>query len=146
MYKDLKKLYDGTRKDFFVMAIGYLLDKGYDFTSQITEDDITELEGNGLMTKEFCQDLVRTAVDIAKASDGVHEIVQFCQAEDIFEVQFYANKVPRDRLETLLHNAIGGMVCNDYDGESLADLADYIGATEDEMEMLGMPIEEDEDE
>lgn len=144
MYKDLKKLYDGTRKDFFSMAIGYLLDKGYEYTSQITEEEIAELEGNSFMTQSFAQDLVRTAVDIAKASEGVHEIIQFCQAEGVYDVQFYANKLSRERLETLLHNAIGGMVCNDYDGESLADLADYIGATEEEMEMLGMPIEEED--
>lgn len=147
MYKDLKELYDGKRKDFFVMAIGYLLDKGYDYTGQITEDDIAELEGNGLMTKEFVQDLVRTAVEIANASEGVHEIIQFCQAEDVFDVQFYANKLPRNRLETLLLNAIGGLVFNDYDGEegNYSDLADYIGATEEEMETLGIIIPEEEE-
>ena len=134
MYKDLKKLYDGTRKDFFSMAIGYLLDKGFDFTSSITEGDIAKLEGNGFMTQAFVQDLVRTAVEITKASEGAHEIVQFCQAEDVYDITFYANKLSRDRLETLLHNAIGGLQCGDYEGESLAD---YLCADEEEMEMLG---------
>ncbi len=135
MYKDLKEIYDKTRLDFFCMAVSYLLDKGYDLTSKLTEDDIAQIEGNGLMTKEFAQGLVQTAVKITKATNGNPvEIVQFCAAEDVFDVTFYANKLSRDRLETLLHNAIGGLQCGDYDGESLAD---YLDSDEDEMEMLG---------
>ncbi len=134
MYKDLQKIYYGTRHSFFAMAVSHLLDIGYRNAIEITEDDIAKMEGNGLMTQGFVQDLVRTTVEIAKTIDNVAELFQFCSAEDVFDTRFYANKLSRDRLETLLHNAIGGLQCGDYEGESLAD---YLGADEEEMEMLG---------
>ena len=47
------KVYEVYRKNpsTFPMAVAYLADKGYEFTKQITNEDIAELEGNGLMTK-----------------------------------------------------------------------------------------------
>lgn len=133
MYKDLKVIYNETRLDVFCMAVCYLLDIGYSNAREITDEDIEAMEGNGLMTKGFCQMLAQIARDIAKQTE-IPEIIQFCSAEDVFDTQFYANKLSRDRLETLLHNAIAGLRYGDYEGESLAD---YLGADEEEMEMLG---------
>jgi len=43
------------------MLASYIMDRGYDNIRNIEDSDIAELEGNGLMTKEFVQDLVKTA-------------------------------------------------------------------------------------
>lgn len=50
-----------------MMIIYYMLDKGIENLKSITEDDIKTVRGNGLMTEEFCQSIVRTAVRIAKS-------------------------------------------------------------------------------
>lgn len=45
-------------------VFSYILDKGISNLSEITDDEINELEENGLMTANFVQALVRTAVKI----------------------------------------------------------------------------------
>lgn len=47
-------------------VFSYILDKGIDGLSEITESEISKLEGNGFMTANFAQSLVRTAVKICK--------------------------------------------------------------------------------
>lgn len=93
------KVYEVYRKNpsTFPMAVAYLIDKGYEFTKQITDEDIVKLEGNGLMTKEFVQELVRTAREITKATDNnTVEIIQFCAAEEIFDTEYYTGKSKDD--------------------------------------------------
>ena len=92
MYKDLKKIYDNNRLDVFVMATAHLLDIGYRNAVSITDEDINELKENGLMTKEFVQDLVRLTREIAKNVDSCTEIVQFCMVEKIFDTKYYKKK------------------------------------------------------
>lgn len=87
-----KKMYEVYKKNpsIFPMATAYLVDKGFTFVGKITDDEINSLEGNGLMTQDFVQDLVRTARDIVEASDGnAVDIVQFCAAENIFDTEYY---------------------------------------------------------
>ena len=96
------KVYEVYRKNpsTFPMAVAYLADKGYEFTKQITNEDIAELEGNGLMTKEFVQELVRTAREITEATDNnAVEIIQFCAAEGIFDTEYYTGKFKDDEDE-----------------------------------------------
>lgn len=93
------KVYEVYRKNpsTFPMAVAYLADKGYEFTKQITDEDIAELEGNGLMTKEFVQELVKTARKITEATDNnAVEIIQFCAAEKIFDTQYYTGDFEDD--------------------------------------------------
>lgn len=47
-------------------VFSYILDKGIDGLSEITESEISKFEGNGFMTANFAQSLVRTAVKICK--------------------------------------------------------------------------------
>ncbi len=42
-------------------VFSYIMDKGIEFIKQITDEDITEIKGNGLMTDDFSQSLVRCA-------------------------------------------------------------------------------------
>lgn len=60
----------------YVMIISYILDKGQSMISQITDEQIDNLEDNGLMTKEFVQALVRAA----------REVVRNCQQDDIIRL------------------------------------------------------------
>lgn len=89
-YENLKKLYD-KNVSTFGMSVAYLLDKGFTFVRQITDEDIETLEENPMMTKDFVQNLARLARDIAKeCGNNVVEIIQFCQAESVFDTKFYA--------------------------------------------------------
>lgn len=58
-------------------VVTYILDKGWENLKEVTEEDILEVEGNGLMTKEFCQCLVRAAVRICKECDTFDDFLPF---------------------------------------------------------------------
>ena len=66
-----------------MMIIYYILDKGIENLKSITEDDIKTVKGSGLMPEEFCQSIVRTAVQIANECD-THEILQYIRCEAWF--------------------------------------------------------------
>ena len=72
----------------FVMAISYILSKGIDKIIDLTDDEISSIPGNGFMTDDFCQELVRTAREITHIAEGV-QIIQFCQIDDTFDVKPY---------------------------------------------------------
>ena len=104
MYSKLNEIYSKTRVDVFVMALGYLIEKGTSNIAEITDDEINEIDGNGFMTKEFSQMLVKLARDIAKATDSAVEIIQFADAKGLFEVSYYTNGEVFER-ETLEHTS-----------------------------------------
>lgn len=104
MYSKLNEIYSKTRVDVFVMALGYLIEKGTSNIAEITDDEINEIGGNGFMTKEFSQMLVKLARDIAKATDSAIEIIQFADAKGLFEVSYYTNGEVFER-ETLEHTS-----------------------------------------
>ena len=90
MYKNMLKIYRNTHPAMYSMAVGYILDKGMKTTRGITDEEISELKGNAMMTKEFVQGLVRTARKIAdECGSNVVELIQFCQAEDVFDSKWY---------------------------------------------------------
>lgn len=64
----------------YVMIISYILDKGQSVISEITDDDIDALEGNGLMTADFVKGLVRAAREVVKECDQ-SDIVRLIKAE-----------------------------------------------------------------
>ena len=86
-YNELKALAND-RYYCFVMAVAHLFDIGYRQAVKITDKDIEAQEGNGLMTKEFVQDLVRTTRDIALIAQPI-EVCQFCAIEEVFDTQLY---------------------------------------------------------
>lgn len=84
-YRELEDLYYKNGMAF-VMAVSHLLSIGVNVASDITDDDIAELEGNGLMTQDYVQDLVRLTREIGKiVHDDPVKIIQFCQTKKIFE-------------------------------------------------------------
>lgn len=102
-YAEVKKIYNANRLDVFVMAISYLMDIGFRNAKEITDEDIDECEGNGLMTKSFCQELMKIARDIANVCEP-SELIQLCQAEDVFDIP---DKMSRTRMEKIICGFIG---------------------------------------
>ena len=96
MYKNLKKLYDETNRATFSMAVSHLIDIGFRAAKEITDEDIEEIEGNGLMTKEFVQDLIRITKEIAVTCESPAELVQFCQVVELFDVKWYKGEENED--------------------------------------------------
>ena len=100
MYSKMKELYDKTRLDMFAMAVSYIIDTGYSVVEQITDEEIAEMEGNGLMTKEFVQGLVKLAREITRVTEHGTEVIQFCAALSVFETTYYTEG------EHLNHNTL----------------------------------------
>lgn len=85
-----------------MMVLTYLIDKGFTFCQNITDEDIAELDGNGLMTKDFVQCLVRCARELAK-NVRITDIMQYIRCEAwmtpvVKEIDFYKN----DSINTLV--------------------------------------------
>ena len=71
MYKDIKEIYDHTDLAVFSMATTQLMIMGWNKAEKLTDEEIAEQEGNGLMTQEFVQDLLRLARKVAKTCSPV---------------------------------------------------------------------------
>lgn len=135
-YTELKKIYRETRVDYFNMAICHLMNIGFLNAEKITDEEIASVEGNGLMTKEFCEWIMKTAREIAKVSNLV-ELIQLCMAEDIYAP---AEGLSNDRLKKLVCTFI------DLDIRPLKGLVrDGIMEPED-LEALGYWTEKDVEE
>lgn len=141
-YEKIKEIYRQQRLDYFVMACSYFFDIGYAQAKELTEDDIDKAEGNGLMTKEFVQFVMRTAKEIAEVSESPIDLVQFCMAEDVFDIRLYANKVPKFKLEQMVEQRLS------YDEFDFSKVDDIEKACEkydcdaEDFEMLGYEITE----
>lgn len=64
----------------YVMIISYIIDKGQSVISEITDEDIDSLEGNAIMTADFCKGIVRAARAVVKECDQ-NDIVRLIKAE-----------------------------------------------------------------
>ena len=91
MYKDIKKLYDSYRLDFFSMTTTQLMIMGWNEAEELTDEEIEQQQGNGLMTQGFVQDLLRLTREIAKTCSPV-EFIQFCQVEKLYDTKGYKTK------------------------------------------------------
>lgn len=54
-----------------MMVLEYLMNKGIENLKMFNEDDIKTVNGNALMTKEYCQSIVRCAVRIAEECESI---------------------------------------------------------------------------
>lgn len=117
MYNKLKAIYNRERLDVFSMAVSHLLDIGFRQAKKITDDDIGKMEGNGIMTQDFVQHLVKLSREIAQACDDLPEIIQFCEAEEVFDISYYANKPSWSDLEKVILDAIetGSLTKDDFE-------------------------------
>ena len=132
MYSKLKEIYRRERLDVLSMAVAHLLDIGFRNAEKITDDDIAKLEGNGLMTQAFVQYLVRLSKEIAEACDNPVEMIQFCMAEEVFDIRYYANKPSWSDLEKVILDAIEVEHLTKYDFEDHLEAAEYFRFEEEE--------------
>lgn len=145
MYADLKKIYNRTRLDYFAMAVSYLIDIGWRTAKGIDESDIRDAKGNGIMTAEFVQGLMRTAKEIADVINGPAEIIQFCDIEGVFGVENYSNgeRLGRQALEELSRKLAEFILYDDTisftsgtDEERKELLENYLGIEADDLEII----------
>lgn len=90
-------------------VVTYILDNGWEDLKEVTEEDILKVEGNGLMTKEFCQALVRASVRICKECDTFDDFLPFIVN------YLYVDKAKMKEVELSKH----GM--KDYEWEELIE-------------------------
>ena len=142
-YEKILEIKRKTREDYFVMACSYFFDIGYQAAKKITDEEIINVKGNGIMTKDFCEWLMKTAREIANVCESGIDLVQFCMAEDIYDIASYANKVPRYKLENMVTTLIDEDV---YDSErkmSVDEVKSFCSTLDceaEELEMLGYGI------
>lgn len=93
-------------------VFSFILDNGIESLKEMTEDEISKIEGNNFMTSRFAQSLVRTSVKICKGYTPI-EIMQYIRAECYFnpfprEVTLYKDYFKGDGWEYL---------CSDLDAD-----------------------------
>ena len=140
MYNDLLTIYRKTNITIFTCAVTYLADKGRENVKQLTDKDISEVKGNTLMTADYIQAIMRTARDISNVVQSGVEVIQFCNAESVFETVFYTKGEHLDRwcLERALSRAVNGIEYGDLFeiANDKYDLADYLGVDEDDLKVI----------
>lgn len=124
-----EKVRDIIRKEFDsrmeIAVVTYILDNGWEDLKEVTEEDILKVEGNGLMTKEFCQALVRAAVRVCEECNQIDEFLPFI-------VNYLY--VPNAKMKEIELSKYG---MKDYEWEELLDKFDlYDEEDVDDIDML----------
>lgn len=104
------------------MAVNMLLLEGANNLSKMTEEDIQNLEGNPLMTKEFIQEVTRKAVDLAKSN--FEETARIIQEEFLIQGCINSNNAKK-----YLSNAIYALEAEEYNRNEIIDM---IGMSDEE--------------
>lgn len=86
----------------------YIMDKGIEHIERITDEDIAGIEGDGLCTAAFNQNLVRCARHICTECEWV-EIIEYIRlflfcAPIVHEVSLYREDFSKDSFAELLHD------------------------------------------
>lgn len=97
-------------------VISYIMDKGMSNVKEITDEQIKKLEGNGLMTQDFVQSLVRCARRICIECEWI-ELIEF--------IRLYLWCTPT------VHDVY--LYKEDFTDESFAELLDDLDLSEDEV-------------
>lgn len=108
------------------MAVNMLLLEGANNLSKMTEEDIQNLEGNPLMTKEFIQEVTRKAVDLAKSS--FEETARIIQKEFLIDGCINSNNAKK-----YLSNAIYALEAEEY---NRIEIIDMIGMSDEEFNSI----------
>lgn len=108
------------------MAVNMLLLEGANNLSKMKEEDIQNLEGNPLMTKEFIQKVTRKAVDLAKSN--FEETARIIQEEFLIQGCINSNNAKK-----YLSNAIYALEAEEY---NRIEIIDMIGMSDEEFNSI----------
>ena len=97
-------------------VFSYIMDKGIGFIKQITDEDIVQIKGNGLMTENFSQSLVRCARRICNECEWI-EMIEF--------IRLHLWCIPT------VHDVY--LYREDFTEESFAELLDDLGLDDEEV-------------
>jgi hypothetical protein len=123
-----------------IFACTYFFDIGYAQAKELTVDDVQAAKGNGLMTKEFEQELIQTTREISAVVESGIDLVQFCAIDDTYDTRTFANKLPRYRLEEMLENQIS---ISKFSSQAECEAqCEKFGCEMEELEMLGYELPE----
>ena len=89
------------------MAINMLMLGGANNLSKMTEEDVQNLEGNPLMTKEFIREVTRKTIDLAKSN--FEETARIIQEEFLIDGCINSNNAKK-----YLRNAIYALEAEEY--------------------------------
>lgn len=143
VYKKLLKIKGSTEVNFN-MVCTYILNIGYEAARNITDEDIEKAKGDGFATKEYYQWVMCTAREVANTISNNVELVQFCMAEDVYDIRHFADKLPRWELEDMLKTRIS---MEDYTRTDTADYIIYLcnryDCDAEDLEYLGIEVPEE---
>ena len=135
-YENLLQLKNKTQDDVFVLACSHFFDIGYQNAKEIRDEDIKNVQGSA---RELIREIMSITRKIAHETESGVELVQFCMAEDIFDVRNYANKISRYKLEDMLKSRLSFE--NVYQtADSVSYICSRYGCDVDDMELLGIEI------
>lgn len=97
-------------------VVSYIMDKGMSNVKEVTDEQIKKLEGNGLMTQDFVQSLVRCARRICIECEWI-ELIEF--------IRLYLWCTPT------VHDVC--LYKEDFTDESFAELLDDLDLDESEV-------------
>lgn len=102
--KIINTMFD-SRMELMVMI--YIMDEGMSNIELLTDEDIKAVESNGLMTKEFCQELVKTAREICKECAPM-EIMEYIRLHlwftpATYKIEFYRDDYKEWKFEEILN-------------------------------------------
>ena len=107
-------------EEFYLMmgnvVISYIMDKGIENVKEITDEQISKLKGNGLMTQDFVQSLVRCARRICNECEWI-ELIEFIR------LHLWCDPIVHD---VYLYK-------EDFTDESFAELLDSLDLEESEV-------------
>ena len=89
-------------------VVSYIMDKGMSNVKEITDEQIKQIEGNGLMTAEFLQSLVRCARRICQECEWA-ELIEFIRLHlwctpTVHDVYLYKEDFTDESFVELLDN------------------------------------------
>lgn len=89
-------------------VISYIMDKGIENIKEITDEEIKNLEGNGLMTQNFVQPLVKCARRICNECEWI-ELIEFIRLHlwctpIVHNVYLYKEDFTDESFSELLYN------------------------------------------
>lgn len=98
------------------VVFAYLMDNGIENIKEITDEQIEKMEGNGLMTQQFVQSLVRCAKRICNECEWI-EIIKF--------IRLHLWCTPK------VHDVY--LYKEDFTEKTFAELLDHLDLEEDEV-------------